>query len=104
MAKVKTQRALSADQERLRIEGLRTLARTITRRSLAPSPPSASPTLGQRVDGKQRERAGGGERVLPQRVSPSLQDARAPSTQGVTNSTRFSSHVGVNVAARSIWR
>jgi len=47
---VKTQRALSDEQDRLRIEGLRVLARIIARRALVPSAERtpATPTDGGR--------------------------------------------------------
>ena len=48
---VKTQRDLSDDQERLRIEGLRALARIIARRALAQSRRPADSTPGMRTDG-----------------------------------------------------
>ncbi|MCY4392896.1 MAG: hypothetical protein OXE43_12745 [Chloroflexi bacterium] len=53
---MKRQRALSAEQERLRVEGLRALARIIARRALASSRLPADPTPDQREDGTQRER------------------------------------------------
>ena len=55
-ATVRTQRALSDEQERIRIEGLRALARIIARRALADSRPPAGPTPRMRTDGTQRER------------------------------------------------
>ena len=54
---VKAQQALSDEQERLRIEGLRALARIIARHTLASSRLPADPALGQRGDDKQSERA-----------------------------------------------
>ncbi|MXZ47565.1 MAG: hypothetical protein F4Z08_11405 [Chloroflexi bacterium] len=51
-----TQRALSDEQERLRIEGLRTLARIIARRALADSRLPSGPASDRRGDGTQRER------------------------------------------------
>jgi len=53
---VKAQRALSDEQERRRIEGLRALARVIARRSLADSRTSDDFRLAMRPDGTQRER------------------------------------------------
>ncbi|MCY4393206.1 MAG: hypothetical protein OXE43_14340 [Chloroflexi bacterium] len=52
---MKTQRALSDEQERLRLEGLRILARIIARRSLAQSCPPADPTARTRTNGTQYE-------------------------------------------------
>ena len=53
---MKTQRALSEEQERLRIEGLRALARIIARRALAPYRASAERTPATRTDGaRQRD-------------------------------------------------
>ena len=53
---VKTQRALSNEQERLRIEGLRALARIIARRVLASSRVPAGPAPGHGGHGMQRDR------------------------------------------------
>ena len=53
---VKTQRALSEEQERLRIEGLRALARIIARRALADSRAPADATPGTRTHQAQCER------------------------------------------------
>ena len=53
---MKTQRALSDEQERLRIKGLRALARIIARRALAQSRPPADSTPDTRTDGPRRER------------------------------------------------
>lgn len=55
-ATVKTQRALSDEQERLRIEGLRALTRIIARRAIESSPLLANPTPDFRGEGTQRER------------------------------------------------
>ena len=54
---VKAQQALSDEQERLRIEGPRILARIIARRALAQSRPPADSTPGTRTEGTQHERA-----------------------------------------------
>ena len=53
---MKAQRALSEEQERLRIEGLRALARIIARRALADSSAFTIPGPQTRRDGKQSER------------------------------------------------
>ena len=48
---MQAKRALSDEQERLRIEGLRALARIIARRALAQSRRPADSTPGMRTDG-----------------------------------------------------
>ncbi len=46
---MKTQQGLSDEQERLRIEGLRALARIIARRALASHDRTISPSTGERL-------------------------------------------------------
>ncbi|MXZ88370.1 MAG: hypothetical protein F4089_03460 [Gammaproteobacteria bacterium] len=53
---MKTQQALSDEQERLRLEGLRALARIIARRALASPRLPADTASGQPGDGNQCER------------------------------------------------
>ncbi|MXZ89799.1 MAG: hypothetical protein F4Z07_13325 [Dehalococcoidia bacterium] len=50
---MKTRQALSDEQERLRIEGLRALARIIARRALASHRLPAEPAPGRQRHGKQ---------------------------------------------------
>ncbi|MYD64760.1 MAG: hypothetical protein F4X26_01985 [Chloroflexi bacterium] len=53
---MKTQQALSDEQERLRIEGLRALARIIARRALADSRALAISRNGTQTDATQHQR------------------------------------------------